>query len=246
MSSDAGLFPQDNDFFSHLYDDYAYDDWEEDESHHDMVVYEDVYYGDHGAYSIHPKTVIVLAVIVGVVLAALAGRITFASDVQEEPTETVETAVTTQVNQSKTADVQISSDALTFAAPYTDYSITQGVHGLSYGHMAIDIAAGRGEPILAPINGEVTQLYIDEYGNTTLVIENDAYQVTFLHGDYAVAVGDKLKIGQQLGTEGNNGYTKDMAGNLCYNRVWCGNHTHLNVFDKQIQANVNPLTLFGG
>ena len=143
----------------------------------------------------------------------------------------------------KQADLNFNGDSLIFAAPYMDYTLTQGIHGLSYGHMAIDLAAGRGEPILSPINGVVTELYIDEYKNTTIVISNDIYDVMFLHGDYFVSIGDQLKIGQQFGTEGNNGYTMDMAGNLCYGREWCGNHTHLNVFDKRIQANINPLEL---
>ena len=80
------------------------------------------------------------------------------------------TAVSPPTNQSKQADVAISTDALTFAAPYTNYAITQRIHGASYGHMAIDIAAGRGEPLLSPINGVVTQLFMDEYGNPTIVI----------------------------------------------------------------------------
>ena len=249
MSSNISVFPQDNDFFSHLYDDYAADDWEEEHPQYDMAVYTQVYHGDFGAFSVNPKVMIViLAVIVGIVFAATAGRLEHKS-AQNKPlvtTETGETAVSPAITQPKPAEINISTDMLTFAVPYKDYSITQGIHGLSYGHMAIDIAAGRGEAILAPINGEITQLYMDEYGNTTLVIENDVYQVMFLHGDFTVAIGDKLKIGQQIGTEGNNGYTMDMAGNLCYNREWCGNHTHLNVFDKRIQANINPLDLIGG
>jgi murein DD-endopeptidase MepM/ murein hydrolase activator NlpD len=128
-------------------------------------------------------------------------------------------------------------------APYDNYTITQGPHGQSYGHLAIDLAAGRGEAVKSPINGFVTNLYVDEYGNTTLVIENDVYAVTMLHGDFAVSVGDELRAGQTVGTEGNNGYTMDFLGNLCYGRTYCGNHTHLNIYDKRIQANVNPLDL---
>ena len=128
-------------------------------------------------------------------------------------------------------------------APYKDYTLTQGLHGQSYGHLAIDLAAGRGEPVLSPINGFVTDYYIDEYNNTTLVIENENYQVTMLHGDFSVSLGAELSAGQAVGAEGNNGYTMDFFGNLCYGRPHCGNHTHLNVFDKRIQANVNPLDL---
>lgn len=129
------------------------------------------------------------------------------------------------------------------AAPYKEYTLTQGLHGQSYGHLAIDLASGRGAALLSPINGIVTQLYTDEYGNTTLVIENDVYLVTILHGDYTIALDDELRVGQVIGSEGNNGYTMDMFGNLCYGRIHCGNHTHLNIYDKRILANVNPLNL---
>lgn len=143
-------------------------------------------------------------------------------------------------------EAALPGDYLTVVAPYAQYQITQGLHGFSYGHMAIDLAAGRGEPVLSPINGVVASLYTDEYGNSTIIIENEAYQVLMLHGDYSVRVGDKLRTGQQIGTEGNNGYTMDMQGNLCYGREWCGNHTHLNIYDKRIRSNVNPLDLITG
>jgi murein DD-endopeptidase MepM/ murein hydrolase activator NlpD len=131
-----------------------------------------------------------------------------------------------------------------FAPPYNDYTLTQGPHGFSYGHMAIDIAAGKDAKIKSPINGEVTALYVDEYGNPTLVIENEFYQVTMLHGKYKVSVGDQLEVGQMVGRESNIGYTTDINGRSCKNRE-CGYHTHLNVFDKRLGENVNPLVLMG-
>jgi murein DD-endopeptidase MepM/ murein hydrolase activator NlpD len=134
-------------------------------------------------------------------------------------------------------------NSTTFSAPYKDYTLTQGPHGFSYGHIAIDLAAGRGTPVLSPINGVIVDEYTDQWGNSTLVIENDTYRVLLLHGDYTGNIGDTVTIGDPVGTEGNNGYTTDMAGNLCYGRTNCGNHTHLNVFDKTIGANVNPLEL---
>ena len=124
--------------------------------------------------------------------------------------------------------------------PYDNYTLTQGPHGYSYGHMAIDIAAGKGAVVKSPIEGKVSNLYIDEWGNTTLVIENAKYQVTMLHGNFSLAIGDSVGLGQQVGTEGNNGYTLDMYGNSCRGRD-CGYHTHLNVFDKELGTNVNPL-----
>ncbi len=132
---------------------------------------------------------------------------------------------------------------LPFAPLYDDYVITQGPHGMSYGHYAIDLAAGAGAPIYAPIDGVVTALYVDGIGNPTLVIENEQYSVTFLHGDYIVTMGQAVTQSMQLGTESNKGNVTDMAGNSCRNRN-CGYHTHLNVFDKTIGTNVNPLDLF--
>lgn len=125
-------------------------------------------------------------------------------------------------------------------SPYEDYVLTQGPHGYSYGHMAIDIAAGKGATIHSPITGKVTELYVDEYSNTTLVIENNRYQITMLHGIYNVSEGQQLMQGDPVGKESNQGYTLDVNGNLCAGRN-CGYHTHLNIFDKKSGENVNPL-----
>ena len=125
--------------------------------------------------------------------------------------------------------------------PYDHYTVTQGIHGASYGQMAIDIAAGKGAKIKSPISGVVTERYTDQWGNPTLVIENDVYQVTLLHGNYSVDVGEQLKIGQRIGSESNQGYTFDMQGNACWGAGRdCGYHTHLNIYDKRAGSNVNP------
>ena len=140
-------------------------------------------------------------------------------------------------------EIQESKNLLVFAAPYEQYTITQGPHGFSYGHAAIDLSAGKGAIIHSPINGEVTGLFIDGVGNPTLVIENPFFRVTLLHGNYTVAIGDQLEAGQKVGLESNQGYTTDMQGNPCGGRD-CGYHTHLNVYDKQLGENINPLNLF--
>ena len=136
----------------------------------------------------------------------------------------------------------LSSSPHAVAAPYTDYVVSQGPHGFSYGHAAIDLTAGNGATILSPINGSVTQNFVDYLGNTTLVIENDFYQVTLMHGNYYVAVGEMLSLGQMIGSESNNGNTVDWAGRSCQGRD-CGYHTHWNMFDKLTGSNINPLTL---
>jgi murein DD-endopeptidase MepM/ murein hydrolase activator NlpD len=138
------------------------------------------------------------------------------------------------------------------SSPYDNYTLTQGLHGFSYGHMAIDIAAGKGTIIKSPIEGYVSDRYTDPYGNPTLVIENDFYRVTLMHGKYKVEIGDRIAWGQMVGRESNLGLTTDMQGRSCRKRD-CGYHTHLNIFDKQVGENVNPLMvmeqavgLFGG
>jgi murein DD-endopeptidase MepM/ murein hydrolase activator NlpD len=142
---------------------------------------------------------------------------------------------------SVTAADQIDADAI--AAPYDHFIVTQGIHGAEYGHMAIDISAGKGATIKSPINGTVTKLYIDDWGNPSLTIENDHYAVELLHGLFSVKVGDKVTIGQPIGKESNQGETFDGLGRSCAGRD-CGYHTHINVFDKKLGTNVNPFVVF--
>ena len=134
-------------------------------------------------------------------------------------------------------------DPNAFAAPYDSYVVTQGLHGYSYGHAAIDLTGGKGAVIRSPINGRVVNLFVDGLGNTTLVLENERYQVTLMHGLYTVAVTDQISLGDPVGTESNQGYTVDFQGQLCTGRD-CGYHTHMNVFDLARRENVNPLDLF--
>jgi len=135
-------------------------------------------------------------------------------------------------------------DPTAIFAPYDEYILTQGIHGMSYGHMAIDIAAGKGASIKSPITGLVSEYYFDAIGNPTLVIENDQYKVTLLHGIYTVGIGDRLTVGDEIGTESNLGNTRDMQGQSCRGRD-CGYHTHLNIFDKIAGSNINPLDVIG-
>jgi murein DD-endopeptidase MepM/ murein hydrolase activator NlpD len=216
------------------------DEWENEEWI-PSAVYAD--YGDAG-HSGPPLDMVLILIAILVASGLVWGALTLISD-----TSTVAVPLppsTAQEENSAEAEPQAPTlplgDPSAFIAPYDEYVVTQGVHGLSYGHMAIDIAAGKGKPIKSPISGVVSEHYFDAIGNPTIVIENDVYQVTFLHGLFSVRLGDKLNIGDQIGTESNLGNTRDMQGRSCRGRD-CGYHTHLNVFDKIANSNINPLEL---
>ena len=160
---------------------------------------------------------------------------------QKEANETKQVSEDKDVGSGREVPLKKIDDS-SVVAPYDQYTLTQGPHGFSYGHMAIDIAAGQGAVIKSPIQGYVSALFTDQYGNPTLVIENDIFQVTMLHGKYKVAVGDQIGLGQMVGRESNLGNTTDIWGRSCRDRD-CGYHTHLNIFDKRIGSNINPLFL---
>ncbi len=216
-------------------------EWLYEDDLYEQSFHEITHFDDPHQTAMRPQWVLFPAVMVMVLLLIVLGR-GAANMGRNDATQavvlgSVETAVVTENS------FPIGGASTDFIAPYDEYVITQGLHGYSYGHMAIDLAAGMGAIIKAPITGEITALYTDEYGNPTLLLENERYKVMFLHGDYTAVIGQKIRQGDTIGTEGNHGYTMDSAGNLCYGRPGCGYHTHLNVFDKQINANINPLEL---
>lgn len=165
-------------------------------------------------------------------------------DFNSRPAAQVESAA--DIRSAEVASTQLSSgmqltyDPAAIAYPYDHFTLTQGPHGVDYGHLAIDITAGNGATIKSPINGVVTNRTIDEYGNTVLVIENERYTITLMHGLYTVQIGEFVSLGQPIGQESNQGYTIGADGLTCAGRD-CGYHTHLNIFDKQLGTNVNPL-----
>ena len=169
--------------------------------------------------------------------AAVAAAATAAADAQASLPESAPPA-----EDPAAADALARNTAI--AMPYDTYFLTQGLHGESYGHLAIDIAAGNGSTIYSIINGVVTGTGYDQWSNTFIQIENDVYTVLYMHGVYGLAVGDAVTAGQVIGTESNIGYTLDSYGNVCgYTGRDCGYHTHLNVFDKRLGLNIDPLTL---
>lgn len=109
------------------------------------------------------------------------------------------------------------------------YDVTQGLHGQSYGHCAIDVSAGLGSPVYSPINGTVTQKYVDGYNNPVIRIENSKFEVELLHGIWTVDKGQKVVISQKIGTEASIGNST-------------GPHTHFHALQKGRQC-VDPRDL---
>ncbi len=219
---------------------YPYEEeWEEDE-------WQAAVYRDSAAYG--GKLPVELAVIAAAILIAFVLGWGALGLINQTGAPTVAHPADSSEGQSENVRelprVPPLPDQGAIIAPYDEFIVTQGIHGLSYGHMAIDIAAGKGAPIKSPINGTVSELFFDAIGNPTLVIENEQYEVTLLHGIYTVSLGDKISIADEIGAESNLGNTRDMQGNSCRGRD-CGYHTHLNIYDKVARSNINPLVVIG-
>lgn len=118
-----------------------------------------------------------------------------------------------------------------FSPIYEQATITQGAHDDPYGNKAIDIAAGYGSKIYAPISG-TTECFTDIADTTVLRITNEQYRVTMLHGNYSVCGGYVSQRGV-VGTEASNGKRST------------GAHTHIAVCEWAGSAcvDVDPLEL---
>jgi murein DD-endopeptidase MepM/ murein hydrolase activator NlpD len=222
----TSYYPQENDWYD--------GDWAYEEAYDDDAA-------DRGFVQVDIVALAAVLLVVLLLVGALS-RVSFSSPALPAAPEQNQEEEVKEPPPLHPAPVLPAPGAETFVLPYTSYILTQGPHGMSYGHYAIDLAAGKGEPVLSPINGRVSQLYTDGIGNPTLVIENENYTVTMLHGLYDVTRGQEVQAGDQVGVESNQGNTRDMNGQSCRNRA-CGYHTHLNVYDKRAGQNVNPLDL---
>jgi hypothetical protein len=124
-------------------------------------------------------------------------------------------------------------DTTRVVAPYTDYVVTQGPHGASYGHMAIDITRGRRNHPYAAC-GRVT-ITTSKMGQYTLILENENYQITLMHGNYTrvLATGAIARRWAQRATMATPWIGRD----LCYGRD-CGYHP-ISISSIALGSNVN-------
>ena len=82
-------------------------------------------------------------------------------------------------------------------------------------HNGMDIAAEEGTPVLAAADGTVYTVYEDDTMGTTVVIRHqDGYVTKYasLAAEVAVAPGDKVTLGQRIGTVGNTALLESAVG----------------------------------
>lgn len=113
-----------------------------------------------------------------------------------------------------------------------------GLHGCFVGlngshWVGVDITAGLGTTIYAPINGLVTNIYTDGVSNTIIVFDNPEFMAVLLHGNY-----DGAKQGQPV-TRGSS-----VVGVEASKGNSTGPHSHYQLYDKLAGGWVDPFAFF--
>lgn len=98
-------------------------------------------------------------------------------------------------------------------------------------HSGLDIAASKGSPIDAVMDGKV--IFSGErgtYGNTVVIQHEDGYKSLYAHcSELKVSVGEQVKSGDEIATVGSTGVTT-------------GNHLHFEI--RKNDEAVDPLHTF--
>ena len=127
------------------------------------------------------------------------------------------TEATTPVKPRKTAAplegepvAPYSMECLSYNATTRDWRV----------HAGMDLAAEAGTEVKAAADGEVYTVYEDEEMGTTVVIRHDGGYTTHyasLAEDVAVRAGDKVTLGQTIGTVGSTALMESALGDhVCF------------------------------
>jgi murein DD-endopeptidase MepM/ murein hydrolase activator NlpD len=105
-----------------------------------------------------------------------------------------------------------------------------GAWGFHYG---IDMAAPRGTPVKSAATGIVEHAGRGAgYGNMVMIKHDAVYKTRYAHLDtIAVKVGQKVTVGQKIGTVGDTGFTRKSGKDA--------SHLHFELYERGKQ--VNPL-----
>lgn len=114
------------------------------------------------------------------------------------------------------------------SSPYGNRSFNGGSF-----HYGLDIAAPKGTPIVAAASGVVTRAtYSSSYGNVVYIYHEQFNKTTvYAHmNSISVKKGESVRVGDQIGTVGNTGYS-------------FGNHLHFEVHNGvwKAKGGVDPL-----
>jgi hypothetical protein len=105
--------------------------------------------------------------------------------------------------------------------------LTQDLHGCSYHLPGLDISSSNRTALLqAPLTGEVTT-YVDQWGNSTIRIENDEWIAWLLHARTYLVEDGRVQIGDAVGIMGAVGYAT-------------GPHVHYSLYNKEKESFVDP------
>ena len=160
---------------------------------------------------------------VGVTVPAPTGAV--------EATEPKPTVVRKPIRTASPLEGEIvavyAMDALSYNATTRDWRT----------HDGIDLAAEAGASVCAAAEGTVYTVYEDEtMGHTVVIRHQDGYVTCYasLGEDVAVAPGDKVTLGQKIGTVGNSALLESALGD----------HIHFSV--TQNDAPVDPQKFLAG
>ena len=94
------------------------------------------------------------------------------------------------------------------------------------GHKGMDIASGKGNPVIAAASGTVVKSYLSSsYGNYIVISHGGGLMPAYAHMTRRlVSVGDTVAAGQQIGTVGSTGNST-------------GNHLHFEVYENGTAVN---------
>ena len=123
----------------------------------------------------------------------------------EAPEATVKKGIQTIAPVAGTEIMGYSMEALSYNETTRDWRV----------HNGLDIAAEAGTPVVAAADGEIYTIYEDDTLGTTVVIRHDGGYMTkyaSLSQELNVKVGEKVTMGQSIGTVGSTALVETAMG----------------------------------
>jgi peptidoglycan LD-endopeptidase LytH len=100
-------------------------------------------------------------------------------------------------------------------------------------HEGVDVFAARGTPVVAVADGRVTRVGTNRLGGNTVSVSSGKYSFYYAHLDsQMVSMGNRVKLGDTLGTVGNTG-----------NAITTAPHLHFGIYAVG-RRSVDPLHFF--